>query len=314
MTTETTDLQKAQQKSTVTNGVASKNSILNGASGSNSDKWSEQPIPEHLRPRLPTFPLEDGYRLVYDEVTDAHYHIPLTLREVLFPIEDDIGVVKVAQGISHHLLITLIIERLRLHLLGHGWGFLNDVLIQWGVPGVTNSSPDITAIRDVDIPVDRRSAYLVGREGPMPSAVIEVTSRSTRSSDFGLKRTIYAALGVEEYLIIDLWGRQTEPWRLYGYQLGTSPFYDEIAPDVEGGITLQSMGLRFVADQREQVRIFDVATGEELQHPSEFRDLAKSEAARAESEAARADAAEASNSQLLARIQELENQQKAKGR
>jgi Uma2 family endonuclease len=50
----------------------------------------------------------------------------------------------------------------------------------------------------------RREAPLLGwANAPLPSLVVEVTSRSTRHLDLGGKRRFYAGCGVPEYWIVD---------------------------------------------------------------------------------------------------------------
>ncbi|MEZ4861568.1 MAG: Uma2 family endonuclease [Caldilineaceae bacterium] len=272
----------------------------NGASDAAIDGRFMPAVPERLLPKLPTFPLEDGWRLVYDEETKTTYHVPLTLRDILFSTEDDVGAVYMSQGQTHNWLISLLAELLRIHLGARGWSFLSDVLIRWEIPGVPDKSPDITAILNPTVaPTEEKKSFQVGSDGPMPAAVIEVTSESTRDQDFSAKRDIYAAVGIEEYLIIDIWNDRSAPWQLHGYRLGASPYYQPIAPAADGGITLQSLGLRFIPVGRERVDLFDSTTGERLRSGAEFRVMA-------EAEAARAQAAEATIAELTARLRALE--------
>lgn len=50
----------------------------------------------------------------------------------------------------------------------------------------------------------RREAPLLGwANAPVPSLVVEVTSRSTRHLDLGSKRRFYVASGIPEYWIVD---------------------------------------------------------------------------------------------------------------
>ncbi|MEM7131282.1 MAG: Uma2 family endonuclease [Chloroflexota bacterium] len=330
METQPTAIPQNQQTDSQGRGALQSNGLSNGTNSLVSNPYVSPSIPPHLMPDLPTFPLERGWRLVYDEETKTTYSIPLTLRDILFPTEEDVGVVFMTQGPTHNLLIVLITELLRLFHGGRGWYFPNDVLIRWGVPGVLDKGPDIAAIPNTTVPSSDKKSYHVGRDGPLPEAIIEITSESTRDDDFITKRDLYASVGVQEYLIIDIWDDTSAPWQLHGFRLRNSPYYDSLLPDAEGGITLQTLGLRFVPRGRTRVDVYDVTTGERLQDAVTFKTLAETEstranaeaeranteanranteAERANTEANRADAAEAMIESLQERLQKLEGNQ-----
>jgi Uma2 family endonuclease len=238
---------------------------------------------------LPTFPLESGWRTVRDPVTGAAQELPLTLRDILFPTEDDIGVVYMAQSPLHNLLTGLLYTMLQTYLGPRAWLILHDVLVLWGVRGVTPKSPDIAAFPGGRFPYGEKS-YRVGRDGPMPTFVIEVTSADTRQEDLLIKPYHYAALGIREYLIIDLLNNASEPWDLIGYRLDAGPFYRRLPADPAGGITFATVGLRFVAVDRTRIEVYDSTTGERLFTSEELKAQATAESERAASEAARAEA------------------------
>lgn len=271
-------------------------------------------VPERLLPTLPTYPLSHGWRTIYDEETDKWYNIPLTLSDILFPTEDDVGAIYMTHSMSHDQVIRDVVGQLDIARSEQSWYFPSDVLMIWHGSSVPSISPDITLIPEAaSVEIAEKDSFKVGIDGPMPRAVIEVTSKSTRTTDFGYKVWAYAAAGVEEYLIIDIRNQQSEPWQLHGFRLGASPDYEPISPDAEGGITLQSVDVRFVPIERQRVDLFDGTTGERLRSGVEFAQLAHeestradSEAARADSEAARADSAEATIEELQARVRELE--------
>jgi Uma2 family endonuclease len=236
---------------------------------------------------LPTFPLESGWRTVRDPVTGAAQELPLTLRDILFPTEDDIGVVYMAQSPLHNLLTGLLYTMLQTYLGPRAWLILHDVLVLWGVRGVTPKSPDIAAFPGGRFPYGEKS-YRVGRDGPMPTFVIEVTSADTRQEDLLVKPLHYAALGIREFLIIDILNQTTESWELIGYRLDAGPFYRRLPADAEGGVTFATVGLRFVAVNRTRIEVYDSATGQRLFTSDELKALMEAEAARAEAEAERA--------------------------
>jgi regulator of protease activity HflC (stomatin/prohibitin superfamily) len=122
----------------------------------------------------------------------------------------------------------------------------------------------------------------------MPTFVIEVTSADTRQEDLLVKPLHYAALGIREFLIIDILNQTTESWELIGYRLDAGPFYRRLPADAEGGVTFATVGLRFVAVNRTRIEVYDSATGQRLFTSDELKALMEAEAARAEAEAERA--------------------------
>jgi Uma2 family endonuclease len=261
-----------------------------------------------VRPRLPlpTFPLEVGYREVYDPVTRIYQQLPLTLRDILYPQEEDIGVVKMVQGPLHDQWSRWLADMLQAYLVDEGWLIMHDVLINWNLPGVPKNSPDVTLIYEGQLPAEGNESYHVGRDGPLPDFVIEITSDSTRAVDLGDKTLAYAAVGVPEFLIIDRGTPVNEPWQLLGYRLGEQPMYEIIAPDPDGRITFAEVGLQFEVVGRERINLYDLATGDRLLTPAEQKTYADSEAARAKQETTRADNEAAARLAAEARIRELE--------
>lgn len=267
-----------------------------------------------LLPALPTFPLEAGWRTVYDATTDSYQQQPLTLRDLLFPTEDDIGVVYMTQSILHNLLTDLLAVMLRTYLGAQDWLILHDVLILWDIRGAPAKSPDVAAFPHTQ-PAIKEKSYRVGRDGPTPAFVIEITSDDTRADDLQVKPLHYAAVGIKEYLIIDILTKATEPWALIGYRLADGPYYQRMTPDAEGGLTFTTVGLRFVAIDRMRIEVYDSATGQRLFTSDELKAQAEAQSARAEAEAARAEAeatarieAEARAADLERRLRALENQ------
>lgn len=249
--------------------------------GTTTGATSRRTARNHQTP-LPVFPLEVGYRTVRDPATGEWRDLPLTLLDLLFPTEDDVGVVKVSQSPWHDRLTNLIATILRLYFSDRNWLTTQDVLIHWGRRGIPPKSPDIAAIADGRMPARRDKSYRVGRDGPLPSFVVEITSEETREEDLTGKKLFYAAVGVQEYLIIDLLAKETTDWKLIGYRLGESPFYEEIPPDADGGLTFQSIGLRFVAVGNQRIELYDATTGERLLTPDEQKMRAEQEKARAD--------------------------------
>lgn len=282
-----------------------------------SEKAAATPTPAAESP-LPTFDLEVGYKYVYNPETGMHDQVPLTLLDVLYPLEDE-GVV-MPESPHHYLWTRLLAVMLRTFLAARDWLVIGDVLIHWGREGVPAQAPDLAAIPGGRLPDTTEKSYHVDRDGPIPAFVLEITSEDTRITDLQAKTLHYAAVGVREMLIIDFWPDDGGAWQLLGYRLEDLPYYQPIAPDPEGGLTFETIGLRFVAVGRERIDVYVVETGERLMTPDELKDYAETEAAvraeaerrakaaeeQAQAEAAARTEAEARAAELETRLRELQ--------
>jgi len=222
-----------------------------------------------------------GWKERYDPNTGRWEQIPLTLLDVLYPPEDEVLVMP--ESPYHELWTRWLATMLEGFL--RGWLILTDVFIHWWREGVPPRAPDIAAIPGGRRPEPPEKAYRVNRHGPVPAFVLEITSETTRPVDLEEKPIFYAAVGVRELLVVDFWPAEG-PWRLYGYRLEDSPYYREITPDEEGGLTFETVGLRFVAVDQDRIEVYDARTGERLLTPEELKEFAETQAARAEREAA----------------------------
>jgi hypothetical protein len=83
-------------------------------------------------PDLPTFPLDAGFREIYDPEIGASQQLPLTLLDILYPAEEDIGVVITPQSPQHSIWATLLVTMLRIYLPAGNWLIPSDVLIIGG--------------------------------------------------------------------------------------------------------------------------------------------------------------------------------------
>jgi Uma2 family endonuclease len=234
---------------------------------------------------LPTFDWEAGYRYAYNPETGLHDQIvPLTLRDVLYPTEEDIGVVVMPEGPYHSHWLNLLLTMVKTHLAASDWLVLGNVLLHWSQRGVPPKAPDLAAIPGGRMPAPSEKSYRVNRDGPIPTFVLEITSATTRRVDLREKPLLYAAVGIREMLIIDFWTHRRDAWEMLGYRLGgASPYYEPIVPDAEGGLSFNTVGLRFVTVRQERVDVYETATGKRLLTPGEL----KTRAADAEAKAAR---------------------------
>ena len=182
-------------------------------------------LPDEINARseLPTFPLDVGCRIIIDPKTGQTHQVPLTLLDILYQTDDDVGKVHVSQSILHDIWCRLLAVMLQSHLTIEKWFVTHDVLVHWGWKGVPPKYPDLAAMPDAHVTVGRANSYYVGTDGPLPAFIAEITSEDTRRVDLDTKPVEYAAAGIKEYLIIDIQTKQAEPWQLIGYRLGDSP-------------------------------------------------------------------------------------------
>ena len=144
------------------------------------------------------------------------------------------------------------------------------------------------------VPKRRRRVYKLWEEKRTPAFVLEVTSRQTRLEDKGSKKELCAELGVEEYFLFDPEQDYMKP-PLQGFRL-VGGRYDPIAPDAQGRVLSNTLGLLLALDAG-RLRLIDPATGELLVRPDE--QVARAE--RAEARAAGAEAEVAKRRALLER-------------
>lgn len=271
-----------------------------------SSKGARQTItaPRHFATEggLPTFPMETGWREFCDPESGECHREPLTLQDILFPTEDDIGVVTMPQSHLHDRWTRRLADIVEGHLQDQQWLIMHDVLIYRADRRVSPAAPDIAVIPGGSAPAEGNNSYFEGRDGPRPTFVVEITSKDARQVDLNSKPVYYAATGVKEYLIVDIQAKAAEDWRLLGYRLDDkNPYYQELTPDAEGGLTFETVDLRFVAVGRERIDVYDMTTGERLLATQEQKVRAEAEAA------AKADA-EHENEALQAEILRLRNQ------
>ena len=147
-------------------------------------------------------------------------------------------------------------------------------------------APDV--IVSFGIGQKNRHTYKVWEEGKAPDFVMEFSSKTTYQKDLTEKRTLYAALGIPNYLLYDAEALYL-PSPLMGFQL-VKGLYVPIRPGDAGNIHSDVLGLDFVVQER-RLRVYEPVRGEWLQTPAEAY------AARAEREAIARRKAEAETQQ-----------------
>lgn len=185
-----------------------------------------------------------------------------------------------------------------------------DLMVVFGVP------------KQVEAPEGLRQSYVLWKEHEPPSFVLEVLSPSTWPRDMGLKREIYASLGVRNYFVFDPKEHITP--RLQGFGLhggGYRPLPSERLPGGARGVYGASLGLYLCHEEpwppegwrpegMARVRWYDPAAGKYLETPLEIAQQAEADARQAAAEAQR-EAAEAQRAAAEAQQETAEAQQEA---
>lgn len=246
--------------------------------------------------------------------------VQLTLDDVLHPQEGDHIPDDNQQCIDGNYLYNVL--RLRLANNPHAVVF-EDVLIDWGVRGLRDHSPDISVFEGVDDPAQNCGKFHVTAEGARPVLAIEIVSpdahdRQARNNDVVTKVREYYRAGVPLYIIVDQ-ERVDGPRQLIGYRRGAWK-YVRMRPDRQGRLLLEPVRL-WLGLRDERAVCWDADTDKEigdLAATAQERDAA--EAARAAEARARENAevarnaAEAALAEAQARVRELEEQRRRNGR
>lgn len=285
-------------------------SALAAAHNGSKNSLGQPPTFSAYESLKPVFPEEAGWRDIKDPETDTIRRTPLTLFDFLYPTEDDIGVVHMSQSILHQFWATVLCTIFRTYFDPQAWFIFGDAFIYWHRGSAPPTAPDVTVVPAGNIPMSADvKSYHVGEGRPLPCFVVEVTSKDTRNIDLNIKPLQYAALGIQEYLIVDIETPADEDWRLLGYRLGEgSPFYQEIMPEADGSLVFETIGLRFKSVGSSDIFIYDAQTNERLLQPEEQRTRAESAEARAEAEAAARRKTDEENESLRAEIEQLKRQ------
>jgi Uma2 family endonuclease len=239
-------------------------------------------------------PFRFGWRFVQQIAADGSkksVQAPLTLDDVLHPREGDHISDTTQQSRDCHYLYSVL--KWRLADNPHAVVF-TDCLINWGVRGLRNHSPDISVFDGVADPDQDWRTFRVTREGAEPLLAIEIVSpdahdRQARDNDVVTKVREYYRARVPLYVLVDQ-EREEGPRRLVGYRRGPRK-YVAMPQDEQGRLLLEPvrllMGLR-----DERVVCWDADTGNEI---SGFTQMAQA-----------CQAAEAALAAAEARIRELE--------
>jgi Uma2 family endonuclease len=262
---------------------------------------SYTPPPETFATRFPY-----GWRYVLKPSLhgeDNYDQIPLTAADLLNPQLGD----QVPQRNAHFQAVVDLVGSLKTYYANDpNIGVFGDLIMDWGIPGLSGAAPDIAIIPNLQRKPADRGIFKVVDEGTRPCLVMEVMSPGYLGDDTN-KVTLYAQAGIAEYLLIkpDL-THEIPRYELSGYRL-ESGVYQPLAPNERGQLLSQTLQLWFeVADQGQQVRVTDVRTGQPLLTQIEEAAARLAAEARAQAEAEAHAQTEAARVLLEKRLQELE--------
>ena len=109
---------------------------------------------------------------------------------------------------------------------------------------------------------DRNSYRRWEENDALPAVVFEFTSKKTQKEDVSDKMQTYEQLRIPEYFLFDPTGDYLKP-SLRGYRMTPLGMYSPIAPQENGRLASEQLGLELAADGV-RLRFFDPATGQFL--------------------------------------------------
>jgi len=256
-----------------------------------------------------------GWRYVTKQLPtgeEVYEQIPLTAKDLLNPQLGD----QVPQRHEHFQAILDLAGSLKTYYANDpSIGVFGDLIMDWGIPGLSGPAPDIAIIPNVKQKEAARGTFKVAQEGTRPCLVIEVMSPGYPGDD-SAKVKIYERAGIAEYFLIKpRVKRGVAHYELRGYRL-TEGVYQPIPPAGWGPLLLsQTLQLRFeIENQGRQVRVTEMRTGQRLLTQVETQEARLAAEVRAQEADARAQVAEAraqaeatARVQLEKRLQELEH-------
>lgn len=285
--------------------------------GSNTAKNGNSPRAE------PPDPFRFGWRYVPHIDADGRkvsLRTPLTLDDVLHPQEGD----HIPEHNEQERDRRYLADVLEWQLADNPHGLvLSDCLINWGVRGLRNHSPDISVFDGVADKNRGWGTFVVAAENARPLLVVEIVSpdthdRQARDNDVVTKVHEYYRAGVPLYVIVDQ-ERRGRPRRLLGYRRGARR-YVSLPLDDRGRILLEPLRLRLGLleecavcwDAVTDERIGNMTATARARRAAETALAAETQARAAEAEARQA--AEAALAAAQERIRELEAQHRSNER
>src|SRR4051812_12404548 len=178
-------------------------------------------------------PFRYGYRYVQRTLPDGSVEfdqVPLTLEDVLHPQEGDV----IIERRIHEMDCRHLADVFNSRPLGPAFASVTaDLLIDWGVEGMRDTSPDIGVFVGLrEEPDLEEGTFHLADSGGRCLLVVEVVSPHTRVNDVEHKVRLYHQARVPLYVLIDQ-EREGGPRRLVAYQWAAGG-YAEVALDGQG--------------------------------------------------------------------------------
>jgi Uma2 family endonuclease len=198
-------------------------------------------------------PFRFGWRYVQQIRPDGSkesVRVPLSLDDVLHPQERD----HIPQNSQQGRDCTYLASVLEWRLAGNPHALvLSDCLIDWGIRGLRNHSPDISVFDGVSDPSRNWGTFVVAAEGARPVLVIEIVSpdahaKQARDNDAVTKVREYYRAGVPLYALVDQ-EQVGRPRRVVAYRRGARK-YVRLRPDRQGRVPLAPVRLLLGAARR----------------------------------------------------------------
>ena len=152
------------------------------------------------------------------------------------------------------------------------------------------------------VPKQKRRTFKLWQEGHGPFFVLEATLESTKGKDQNKNKTIYEAVGVEEYFLYDPLGESLKP-RLQGFRL-TVRGYQPIQRAIDGSLSSTTTGL-LLRPEGARLRLVDAATNAPLLWDEEIEAARKAAEKRAKAAEERAEQEAAARRALEAELARL---------
>jgi Uma2 family endonuclease len=141
-------------------------------------------------------------------------------------------------------------------------------------------APDAMVVETAEPLPAELSSYRVGQDGPIPLMTAEVLSpRTCQKGDLEAKPVLFKALGVREYIVIDVSGDLMAKRLVLMRRQENGSWTEE--QEADGGVT-SDLGFRLVIDPDGQLRVLDAQTHKSYPRPSEAQTAEERLAAEAE--------------------------------
>ena len=213
--------------------------------------------------------------------------------EIEYPDTDGLPM---AESDFQRQYLSYAVEVLRIYFQNHSDVYVSGNLFIYYEQGNPKAvvAPDVFVVFGV-AKRDRFSYKLWLESNKAPDFILEITSKSTVGEDQGVKRGVYAFLGVKEYFQYDPTGDYLEP-QLKGLRLVEGnyvPMPTTVLPDGTRVLMSEVLALELRV-QADSLRFHNPVSGEKLlTHQESEQARAEAEQARMEAEQARAEAEQA---------------------